>query len=54
MTRTDIALYLGLALETVCRELARFEEHEMISKNRRRIRLLDIEGLRQLAEGGEQ
>lgn len=54
MTRTDIALYLGLALETVCRELARFEDMGLISKNRRRIRLLSIDCLRELAEGNEQ
>ena len=53
MTRTDIALYLGLALETVCRELAGFEEQGLISKDRRRIKLLDIGALQHLAIGDE-
>ena len=53
MTRTDIALYLGLALETVCRELASFQESGLISKSRRQIKLLDIETLRHLATGEE-
>ena len=54
MTRTDIALYLGLALETVCRELARFEEQGLIEKNRRRIILKDMALLRELAAGADQ
>ncbi len=53
MTRTDIALYLGLALETVCRELAGFEEQGLISKDRRRIKLLDMDALQHLATGDE-
>jgi CRP/FNR family transcriptional regulator len=53
MTRTDMALYLGLALETVCRELAGFEEQGLISKDRRRIKLLDIDALKHLATGDE-
>ena len=53
MTRTDIALYLGLALETVCRELAGFEELGLISKDRRRMKLLDIDALQHLATGDE-
>jgi CRP/FNR family transcriptional regulator len=54
MTRTDIALYLGLALETVCRELARFEDLGLIRKNRRRIIIQDLDKMRELATGVEQ
>ena len=46
MTRTDLAAYLGLALETVCRELAAFEEAGLVRKHRRRIELLDMESIR--------
>jgi CRP/FNR family transcriptional regulator len=53
MTRTDIALYLGLALETVCRELASFQGAGLISKSHRQIKLLDIDALRNLASGEE-
>ena len=51
MTRTDLAGYLGLALETVCRELAAFEEAGLVHKHRRRIELLDIESIRDIANG---
>ncbi len=51
MSRGDIALFLGLAMETVCRELAHFCEQGLIEKNRRRFRLLDREALRRLANG---
>ena len=51
MSRTDLAVFLGLALETVCRELARFREGGFIDINRRRFFLLDIEGLRQISNG---
>ena len=51
MSRGDIALFLGLAMETVCRELAHFCEQGLIEKNRRRFRLLDRDALRRLANG---
>ena len=53
MSRTDISVFLGLALETVCRELARFCEKGLIAKGRRKFTLLDIEALRHLASGDE-
>ncbi len=53
MTRTDISVFLGLAVETVCRELARFCEAGLVRKNRRRLYLLDIEALRQIASGND-
>lgn len=51
MSRGDIALFLGLAMETVCRELAHFCELGLIEKNRRRVKLLDRNALRRLASG---
>ena len=54
MSRGDIALFLGLAMETVCRELAHFCEQGLIEKNRRRFRLLDRDALRRLANGSRE
>jgi len=53
MSRTDIAVFLGLAVETVCRELAHLCERELVRKDRRRLQLLDIETLRHIANGDE-
>ena len=51
MSRTDLAQFLGLALETICRELAKFSEQGIIEKKRRTIRIIDPVKLDQLAEG---
>ena len=51
MSRGDIALFLGLAMETVCRELAHFCEMGLLDKKHRRFRLLDRDRLRRLASG---
>jgi CRP/FNR family transcriptional regulator len=53
MSRTDIAVFLGLAVETVCRELAHFCEHGLVRKDRRRLHLLDIDALRHIANGDD-
>ena len=49
MSRSDIANYLGLALETVSRLLARFQEEGLIAVNRRHINLLNLSELKVLA-----
>lgn len=51
MSRSDIASYLGLALETVSRLLTRMQDQGLIEVDRRSLRLLDLAGLRALAEG---
>ena len=51
MSRTDLAHYLGLALETTCRELAKMCELGILCKSRRSISILDHDALEQLAEG---
>jgi len=51
MSRSDIGNYLGLAEETVCRLLARFQEQGLVSVHRRLIELNDRERLHQLASG---
>ena len=49
MSRSDIANHLGLALETVSRLLARFQEGHLVAVNRRYIHLLKPDALRALA-----
>ena len=54
MTRTDIADYLGLTLETVCRELSAFKRDGIIAtagSRPDRIELRDHEIIRALCEG---
>lgn len=51
MSRSDIASYLGLALETVSRLFSRFQELGLIEVERRLVRLIDVAGLRAIAEG---
>ena len=45
MPRRDIASYLRLATETVSRLFARFQKKELIKVRRKRVELLDIQGL---------
>lgn len=51
MKRTDIALYLGMAVETLSRELATFCKRGLVKKYLRNIELLDIEAIRKIANG---
>jgi len=49
MSRGDIGNYLGLAEETVCRVLARFQEEGLIASERRHIILNDLKRLSAIA-----
>ncbi|MBZ0092113.1 MAG: fumarate/nitrate reduction transcriptional regulator Fnr [Burkholderiales bacterium] len=49
MSRSDIGSYLGMAEETVCRVLARFEEEGLIVLTRRHVQLLNPDRLMVLA-----
>jgi len=49
MRRTDIASYLGLALETVSRTLRRFQDSGLLEITRRTVEIHDLNGLRQIA-----
>jgi CRP/FNR family transcriptional regulator len=49
MSRTDIANHLGVAVETVCRVFAQFQEDGVLLVHRRFIRLLDLARLRTIA-----
>lgn len=42
MSRGDIGNYLGIAEETVCRLLSRFQEQGLIAIARRQVRLIDL------------
>ena len=53
MKRTDIALYLGMAVETLSRELASFCKRGLVKKYLRNIELLDIDALRKISNGNE-
>ncbi|WP_445158201.1 fumarate/nitrate reduction transcriptional regulator Fnr [Halomonas sp. E14] len=52
MSRSDIGSYLGLALETVSRVLARFQEQGMLTVTGRELTVHDFEALVALAEDG--
>ena len=51
MTSTDLASYLGMALETLSREMGGFCKQGLMNKNNRYIELLDIAYLRKIAGG---
>jgi CRP/FNR family transcriptional regulator len=46
MSRTDIGSYLGITLETVCRELARLEKAGVIALQKRQLTIVDLPRLR--------
>lgn len=49
MTRRDIANYLRLATETVCRVMGRLESHGQIRSDSKTVKLVDTRALRQIA-----
>ena len=49
MTRTDMANYLGLALETVSRIIGKLTKLEIISVDHRQITIIDVNALSELA-----
>jgi CRP/FNR family transcriptional regulator, anaerobic regulatory protein len=52
MSRNDIADYLGLTIETVCRILSALKREKAIAiRNPHRIELLDREAIEAIAEG---
>ena len=50
MSRSEIGNYLGIAEETVCRLLARFQEAGLIVTDRRHVRLVDLAQLQAVAK----
>jgi CRP/FNR family transcriptional regulator len=51
MSRSDIGNYLGLAEETVCRVISRFEEESLITTQRRLVQLKNLDRLRVISSG---
>jgi CRP/FNR family transcriptional regulator len=51
MRREEIASYLGLRLETVCRGLNHLREQSLLIVARRDVKILNMEGLKQLIAG---
>nr|WP_297349855.1 helix-turn-helix domain-containing protein [uncultured Glaciecola sp.] len=49
MTRTDIANYMGMALETVSRVFTSFQQKQLILVHNRQVSILDIDTLRCIA-----
>lgn len=48
MSREEIGSYLGLKLETVSRLFSRFAEAGLIQIRQRHVKLVDMEGIRQV------
>ncbi len=46
MSRRDIADYLGIAVETISRQLSNFQKQGILDINHREVRILDMERLR--------
>ena len=51
MTRKEIANYLGLTVETVSRNLSRFQQDGLISVNRKLLEINDLDALRHFSSG---
>ena len=51
MSRQDIGNYLGLAIETVSRLFAHFQEENLLTVNRKQIKILDHAKLKAMVDG---
>ena len=51
MSRQDIGNYLGLAIETVSRLFAHFQEEKLLTVNRKQIKILDHAKLKAIVDG---
>lgn len=51
MSRQDIGNYLGLAIETVSRLFAHFQEDKLLTVNRKQIKILNQAALKSMVEG---
>lgn len=54
MSRKDIANYLGIAVETLCRLFKRLQDEDLISSQGRQVRLLNVSALSALARPVER
>ncbi len=53
MSRTDIGNYLGLTIETVSRIFSRLQQQGVIDADKKEVKILDMEGLHKIANGGD-
>jgi CRP/FNR family transcriptional regulator len=53
MSRNDMSNYLGVAVETLCRTLTRFQKQKLIKLEGRYVALLDPDGLEALCSHGQ-
>ena len=51
MRREEIGSYLGLRLETICRGIAHLRDQQLVEISGRDVKILDLEGLKQLVAG---
>lgn len=51
MSRTDIALFLGMAVETLSRMFAGLRKQGILSIEHRKVRILEVDSLRKIADG---
>ncbi|MHC8286847.1 cyclic nucleotide-binding domain-containing protein [Pseudomonas sp. XS1P51] len=51
MRREEIGSYLGLRLETICRGIAHLRDWELVEISGREVKVLNIDGLKQLVTG---
>ena len=51
MSRTDIGNYLGLTIETVSRIFTRLQKQDVITVDKKEIRIKNLEQLRSIANG---
>jgi CRP/FNR family transcriptional regulator len=54
MSRQDIGNYLGLAIETVSRLFARFQEEGLLKVNRREVTITNLPRLKGMVKGYRQ
>ncbi len=50
MSRQDIGNYLGMAIETVSRLFAQFQDRKLLEVSRRQVKILDIDSVREMVE----
>jgi len=53
MTGTDLAVYLGMALETLSREFGKLSKLGIINKSNKEFGLLDLDALKKIANGND-